>query len=927
MKLTKRDIGYTIISRFEETFREFLHDRLLEKYGLDWHKNVPKGIIDKVRQKDPENERLLEEAQSQPMVLLTESDFFGLCEIVLYNENFSRLLSSPAININEFSQCMNTLKGLRDKIAHSKPFGTVELDSLVDNTTTVTALFDNRKIEFLEFQNKVLTDPEQYAQGVPSGFLLPDYGPAPTYLHNLPYPDYYADGGFVGRKRDLENVRKLILGPLHRVITICGAGGVGKTALALEGIYSLLESQPRTFDGVVWFSAKEKELTVTGIEEIPGGYKDYEDLLDIILTTIGFTDSTSEPFSRKELDVKMLLSNFRILLIIDNLETIADPRIFEFIKECPPPSKVLITSRTGLAEVERRFQLKELPVEEAIQLMRVLAREKKLESFLKLPEDVLRSYAVKLACYPLVIKWVIGQVAVGRDINEVVKAIETCQTDITKFCFENVYSGLDENSKRILMTLSTFEKPLQRGILEYISGVKDETFVDAINQLIIASLVVPEHTPTDDGLVTTKYSLVSLTKSFAKNQLDREPLFKKEVFTKLQSIEYQLEQAERAKVQYKYSLVNLGAVTEEEKIAAVIAQAAFAKYYQVGQYESCVEDFKRAIAIAPKMAALYRNFAVIQSNEGHHDEADKLMAKAVELNPNDVMIWLTWGNMKRKLNRTIEAEKYLKHALELEPNNPVVLNSLAWVKCYLGYYEDADRLFSEAIKHPVGYSSQRHQIINYQGIAENLRRWAEALVEEHSYDSAIQKLKKALEICKIALELNAFDERLLGVKQKVCIDLGIQIARRINTSEARPYFDCAIVDQPRKFKLLKGNARACLYLSKELLWRKDFEGAITEAVRGLRYLPQERPGQNYRSDLQKALLEISSLEIGKITKYNKARGFGFITPEQNPEHTIYFHIANLKNRNEQIRVGIGVKVAYHKRKTNKGIEAFEIHIA
>ena len=52
----------------------------------------------------------------------------------------------------------------------------------------------------------------------------------PAIRNNLPILDYDADGGFVGRKNELKKLHLLILSDLNRVLTISGAGGVGKTA-------------------------------------------------------------------------------------------------------------------------------------------------------------------------------------------------------------------------------------------------------------------------------------------------------------------------------------------------------------------------------------------------------------------------------------------------------------------------------------------------------------------------------------------------------------------------------------------------------------------------------------------------------------------------------------------------------------------------
>ena len=81
MQLVRRDIGYTIISRFEETFRSFLADKmpsLLPNYET----NLPSGIIQKAK------ERSSAENWDSINDLLENTDFPDLKEIVVFNRMY-----------------------------------------------------------------------------------------------------------------------------------------------------------------------------------------------------------------------------------------------------------------------------------------------------------------------------------------------------------------------------------------------------------------------------------------------------------------------------------------------------------------------------------------------------------------------------------------------------------------------------------------------------------------------------------------------------------------------------------------------------------------------------------------------------------------------------------------------------------------------
>jgi LuxR family glucitol operon transcriptional activator len=328
----------------------------------------------------------------------------------------------------------------------------------------------------------------------------------PDRITNLPPGDYDPAGGFIGRKGDLAKVGKLILGDLYRVVTISGAGGVGKTALAHQFCQNMLSNPDLPFDGIVWVSAKEEKLTVTGIEPIEPTLQNYEDVLESILETFGWLDDLSKPAEDKaeSVDVILRAGDKGVLLVIDNLETIQDQRIIRFIKEVPNPSKVLITSRTGLGEVEIRYSLKEMTVNDAIVLLRTISREKGIEDLARLPSEVLSNYVDRMSRYPLAIKWVVGQVALGKDIDLAIADLTSSTGDVAKFCFEHIFDSLlNESSRTVLYALAAYELPLVRGVLSHISDLSAEQLDDALRDLTIASFVTPNHDKKDDGSIET----------------------------------------------------------------------------------------------------------------------------------------------------------------------------------------------------------------------------------------------------------------------------------------------------------------------------------------------------------------------------------------------------------------------------------------
>lgn len=617
----RRDAGYTIISRFEETFRTCIITKL-SNVSNDILNSIPDGIINKVKNK-------LNFELDDIYDFINNLDFPDLKEITISKNNF-QIITDNLIEKNTFIEKMDELYILRCKIAHVNGFFTsIDLDRLINLTKEISIFFEDSTFENLIL--KIQMSPNEVIIKIPQDFIN-DYVSNIGIIHNLPTPDYEYEGGFVGRDEDRKKILQLLKSDKFPVVTITGAGGVGKTSLALKVIEDLtIRDNCKLFDSIVWLSAKENKLSPWGIEEIEPTLKSYEELLD---TLIQLFDCSTE-LKEKTIEEKEALSNQiielnkKMIIAIDNLETITDERIINFIIDAPLNVKFLITSRKGIGQVERRHELKELKSKEAIYLFRQLSRDKQLLNLMQLDDEIIEKYVSKVAFYPLAIKWVIGQVARGKDINKVIDTINNDESDISKFCFEQIYNSLSDSCKKILFTISSMTTSPTASVLQHITEIDEKEFEDDIEQLILVSFIIPEQFKNEDKEISTCYNLLPLTKGYTRQQLNKLHDLKDKLNNRIIDFESTISESELAKKEYRHSLFNFGAKTNDEKIATIIAQNAFQKY-QLNSYDQAVEDYKRAIKMAPKFAPIYRNWGVMESYENHLQEAEGLMRKAAE---------------------------------------------------------------------------------------------------------------------------------------------------------------------------------------------------------------------------------------------------------------------------------------------------------
>ncbi len=759
----RRDAGYTIISRFEENFRELLENVLSLKYDKI-HENIPTGIYEKAVSR---NNNLSFENQTD---FFENIDFPDLKEITVYKDHFA-LLVKNSLSKNEFNEAMTELYLLRCKIAHIKGYFTsVDLDKLISLTSLISDALSLQEFNIL--LEKIKTDPSSIIIKIPSDFIE-DFLNRNGILNNIPVPDYEYEGGFVGREEDRKKIIQYLNSEKFPVITITGSGGVGKTSLALKVIQDMTEKPDnKNFEAIIWLSAKENKLSDLGIEDIEPSLKNYDELLDTIIELFGFTNEVhSNNIEEKEKLVNSIIDlTSKMLIVIDNLETITDQRIINFILDASVKIKFLITSRKGLGQLERRHELRELKAKEAVYLFRQLSKDKQLTSLISLPEETIKNYVSKVSFYPLAIKWVVGQVARGKDINKIISSIHSNESDISKFCYEQIFSTLNPASQKIMYTLSLTDDTPTASILQYVVELEEHQFEDAIEELILVSLVIPEQYQNEKKEISTKYTLLPLTKGYTRIQLSKNINLREELKNRINQVENTITTTERAKKEYKHSLYNFGAKSDEEKVATIIAQTAFQKY-QSGNYELAVDEYKRAIKVAPNFAPIYRNWAIMEAYENHLSEADSLMEKASKLDPNDPQIFLIWGNIYRKSSKHTEAHKKYAIAHSITPDDPIILNAFGQAKCWLGYYDEAEQLLLSALNS--NFDSVKHEVICRTSLAENYINWGDSLNKDRNYKEAESKYNLAIRQCIEALETNAKDAKIFNALSKANLRKGI----------------------------------------------------------------------------------------------------------------------------------------------------------
>ncbi|PAV12485.1 hypothetical protein ASJ81_06270 [Methanosarcina spelaei] len=870
---TKRNYGYDILcNTFELSMRNYIGELLLSNYGSEWINHIPQGVI-----QDLKNYKGVIETSSLDD-FLEDLNFSHLKNIITEKNNYKLSKSFLGdLSNDRFIELMDELNIYRRKIAHVKStFSDVDLINLIEN---VKLLCQGERAKSII----AYVENEEYK----SITEIPDvFFERFECQNNLPSEDYDLVGGFVGREKEIKALKKMITSEQDRIITITGAGGIGKTSIALKIGYSFLFDLNNPFDAIIWFSAKKDKLTEDGIVPIIADIENNEKLIVDILKIIepdvvNKFKKAGVPSEYYSNYLYSLFSSNKCLLIIDNLETIiTDNNIIDFIKDVPRPSQVLITSRKGLGEIERRYPLFDMAEKDAIRLFRLIANERQKIDLVKLSDENIAKLVKKVKCYPLLIKWSIGQVILGKSIDEAFSEILAGDSEIAKFSFNDVFSLLSKNSKRILFSMVVSgDKPVSKIVLKHLANISDEEFEDAIRELIITSFVFPETRENSDSDLITEYSMLSLTRGFIEIRLDDNNQTRQELITRLHHLSEKLNDYEKAKSDYSQSLFSLGIKTPEEKVAFIYAKTA-KNYIRSGDMVKAEENFNEALKMAPNFSYVLVEFSKFEFNRNHIPNALKLSKKAVENNSDSYHTWFNYGLMLQKNKQYNEAIMFLTKAKEINPNHLPIYTELGRTYSFKGCYELAEVEFTIALKEEK-YPNYKHKVIAFYSMAENYRRWAQSFQIRGDSDGQIEKLKQASDKIYKAIIISKKDGNLWNRFREIYKDLGIAITYKEGFEKGKPYLEkCLELIELEGYKNYPSPnilRVVCYYLAKFYMKEGGKDEAQIEYLinRGLNNCDLKSDQYEKLQGLKKRL-ESTKRKTGFIKFYNVSRKFGVI---------------------------------------------------
>jgi tetratricopeptide (TPR) repeat protein len=347
--------------------------------------------------------------------------------------------------------------------------------------------------------------------------LTPAHAPRPRperVYANLPAPTY---DQFVMRQQAFAEVVDG-LSQRSAAVLIVGLGGNGKTSLAREVAAHCLQDEgeaPR-FDAVVWVSDKDNP-----------GTTNQSTVLDTIVRTLDYPGFSQFAHEEKLHEVEQLLRRQKVLLIIDNAETITDGALFTWLLRLPEPSKAIITTREHHRLLRRNstpIELRGMSEKEAHTLLQQRLERLRIAHLVH-DQTQLEPLLAATGGNPKAITMVAGLLKhERRPLQQIVADLHAARGDLFDDLFSQAWALLDEAGKRILMVMTFFQDSASVEALSATAEVNSFDFDRATERLTDLSLLDVQQA---DLTSEPRYVLHPLVRVFAAAQLVEQADFEK----------------------------------------------------------------------------------------------------------------------------------------------------------------------------------------------------------------------------------------------------------------------------------------------------------------------------------------------------------------------------------------------------------------
>lgn len=271
---------------------------------------------------------------------------------------------------------------------------------------------------------------------------------------HLPPPDYLA---LFGVARQLHSLVELFA-PSSPVpfVSIEGLGGIGKTSLARAVAHQLAEQNH--WRDILWVSAKQHRLSERGeLHPFAAPARTLDDIVNALTDQLGQTQLAGLPVAAKLARLKPFLNSAPHLIIIDNLETVADVDVLlPALQPLAGVTRFLLTSRQSMS---RYPFVKSVPVPELspVDSQALVGSELQRlgQKIIVGKQEVERLYYY-IGGLPLALKLTAAQLG-HRSLDEVIRQMQkvgkTTPYSLYAFIYRHTWALLNDTARMLLLSV------------------------------------------------------------------------------------------------------------------------------------------------------------------------------------------------------------------------------------------------------------------------------------------------------------------------------------------------------------------------------------------------------------------------------------------------------------------------------------------
>jgi tetratricopeptide (TPR) repeat protein len=502
-------------------------------------------------------------------------------------------------------------------------------------------------------------------------------------------------------------------------------------------------------------------------------------LLDDIAAQFGRTDLRPLALEPKQEAVCELIAEAPTLIVLDNFETIPpdeQPPCVNFLAErarCP----ALITTREAIDEA-RPVLLRPMQAEEGRALLDRLVGQTINPGIYT---EGIRGRILETAeRNPLVVQWVVRQINLANDPEEVLDDLKHGEGDAAKRVFDRSFKlpQMGDGGRAVLLALSLFMPSATRSALAEVAGLgkdKDRKKFKKAQETLASLWLLP---PSGGQ----RLALEGLTREFAKARLSHDPRSKPfrqrfvnrflryaEANSNVTAEQLNLIEAEKDNI---LSAIDVALELGDPQSAMYICDFVYKFLDLRGYWDEAIRRGKQVLTVARNLADMNwiavftHNVAVLQHNQGELHDARRLYTESLDITMKMghqanvaaslhqlAMLAQDEGELdeaRRLYNDSLDIRKKIGNQSDIAAS----LHQLAMLAQDEGELDEARRLYNDSL-------DIKKRIGDQKGIASTFHQLGNLAREQGAIDDAHRLYRKSLEI-----------KKKLGDQRGVAVTLG-----------------------------------------------------------------------------------------------------------------------------------------------------------